>query len=106
MGEKTYCVYILASKKNGTLYIGVTNNLIRRVHEHRMELIGGFTKRYHVHKLVYYETTTDVRVAIEREKRMKKWKRSWKIALIEEMNPDWNNLYLKLVDLDSASSTE
>jgi len=106
MGGKTYCVYILASKKNGTLYIGVTDNLTRRVHEHRVDAIDGFTKKYQVHKLVYYETTTDARAAIEREKRLKKWKRTWKIALIEEMNPDWKDIYADLVGLDSASSAE
>ena len=93
MGERTYYVYILASKRNGTLYIGVTNNLGRRVYQHRMGMAEGFTKRYNVHRLVYYETTCDVRFAIGREKRMKKWKRSWKIELIESVNPEWKDLY-------------
>jgi putative endonuclease len=92
----TYYVYILASKKNGTLYIGVTNNLIRRVYEHRNGLIEGFTKKYGVNKLVYYEQTEDIKSAIERGKRLKKWKRQWKIELIEKMNPMWKDLYDEL----------
>ena len=88
-----YYVYILASKKNGTLYIGVTNNLKRRVYEHRENLIEGFTKKYGVHKLVHFESTEDVRVAIQREKRLKKWKRKWKIVLIEKENPEWRDLF-------------
>ena len=94
---KTYYVYILASKRNGTLYIGVTNNLIRRVYEHKNDLINGFAKKYKVHMLVYYEHTNDINSAIQREKRLKKWKREWKIELIETMNPDWHDLYEKLV---------
>ena len=94
---KTYYVYILASKRNGTLYIGVTNNLIRRVYEHRNDLINGFAKKYKVHMLVYYEHTNDINSAIQREKRLKKWKREWKIELIETMNPDWHDLYEELV---------
>ena len=90
---KTYYVYILASKRNGTLYIGVTSDLIRRVCEHKNDLIEGFTKKYQIHQLVYYEQTNDVREAITREKQMKKWKRSWKIELIEEHNPEWKDLY-------------
>ena len=88
----SYYVYILASKRNGTLYIGVTNDLIRRVYEHKNGLIEGFTKKYSVKKLVYYEQTNDVREAILREKRLKKWNRDWKIKLIEKMNPDWKDL--------------
>ena len=94
---KTYYVYILASKRNGTLYIGVTNNLIRRVYEHKNGLINGFTKKYTVHMLVYYEHTNDIYSAIQREKRLKKWERKWKIELIETMNPDWHDLYEELV---------
>ncbi|MSP83475.1 MAG: GIY-YIG nuclease family protein [Alphaproteobacteria bacterium] len=90
---RDYYVYILASGKHGTLYVGVTNNLIRRVQEHREHLVKGFTKRYGVTKLVHYETTPDVRAAIQREKRLKQWNRAWKIALIEETNPDWRDLY-------------
>jgi len=88
----SYYVYILASKKNGTLYIGVTNNLHRRVAEHKTSINEGFTKKYHVHTLVYYEIYTDIREAILREKRLKKWNRAWKISLIEKENPQWNDL--------------
>ena len=95
--SKFYYVYILASKKNGTLYIGVTNNLIRRVYEHKFELFEGFTKKYHIKILVYFEQYRDIADAIIREKRLKKWRREWKIALIEQNNPLWNNLYDNLV---------
>lgn len=94
---KQYYVYILASKKNGTLYLGVTNNLIRRVYEHKNDLIEGFTQKYTVHKLVYYEEYTDIHEAIIREKRMKKWNRKWKIELIEKINPLWNDLYYDII---------
>lgn len=90
---KTYYVYILASKKNGTLYIGVTDNLIKRVFQHKEGLVDGFTKKYNIKKLVYYEETNDVIVAITREKRLKKWERKWKIELIEKNNSDWKDLY-------------
>lgn len=92
-----YFVYILASKKNGTLYIGVTNNLVRRVFEHRQDIIDGFTKKYKVHMLVYYEHVNDIYSAIEREKTIKKWNRKWKIDLIEKSNPNWNDLYHDLI---------
>jgi len=92
-----YYVYILASRRNGTLYIGVTNDLIRRVYEHKNGLIRGFTKRYNVHNLVYYEQTNDINSAINREKQLKKWYRKWKIELIERNNPDWNDLYDEIV---------
>ena len=82
----------MASKRNGTLYIGVTNDLARRVEEHRQGTVSGFTKRYNVHRLVYYEEHRDVEEAIAREKRMKKWRRTWKINLIEDVNPDWQDL--------------
>jgi putative endonuclease len=85
MGQ--YSVYILASKRNGTLYIGVTNDLLKRVYDHRSGLVEGFTKKYKVHNLVYYEIYRDICDAITREKRMKKWKRKWKLKLIEEFNP-------------------
>jgi putative endonuclease len=94
---KDYYVYILASKKMGTLYIGVTNDLIRRVYMHKNDLVEGFTKKYKVHRLVYYEHTHDVKSAIQREKQMKKWKRQWKIDLIVETNPLWNDLYDELI---------
>lgn len=88
-----YFVYIMASQKYGTLYVGMTNDLIRRVYEHKHGLTGGFTRRYNVHRLVYYEQTNDVLSAIQREKQLKKWYRKWKIGLIEEGNPDWRDLY-------------
>ena len=91
--EHTYYVYILASKRNGTLYIGVTNSLIRRVCEHKKDIIEGFTKKYSVHNLVHYEEYNDIELAIQREKQMKKWNRRWKIELIEKGNPDWKDLY-------------
>ena len=91
-----YYVYILASKRNGTLYIGVTNNLLKRVDEHKSNLIDGFTQKYNVHNLVYYEQYNDISCAITREKQMKKWKRQWKINLIEKFNPDWIDLFKDL----------
>jgi putative endonuclease len=85
-------VYILASKRNGTLYIGVTNNLERRMYEHKNSLVGGFTKKYKVCTLVYYEETNDILAALQREKQLKKWNRKWKLALIERVNPDWDDI--------------
>ena len=93
----SYYVYILASKRNGTLYIGVTNDLVRRVYEHKNGLVEGFTKKYSVKELVYFEQTSDVKEAIMREKRLKTWKRSWKIKLIEDTNPNWNDLYSEII---------
>jgi putative endonuclease len=90
---KTYCVYILASKIGGTIYIGVTNDLIRRVYEHKTKAVGGFTDEHDVDRLVYFEQFDDIENAIVREKRLKKWNRAWKIRLIEEANPDWVDLY-------------
>ena len=90
---KQYYFYILASKKNGTLYIGITSNLVKRIYEHKQALVEGFTKKYNVHRLVYYETTNDINSAIHREKCLKKWNRAWKIKLIEEVNPLWEDLY-------------
>lgn len=90
---KTYYVYIMASQKHGTLYIGVTNDLKKRVYEHKNDLIDGFTKKYQVHSLVYCEATDDVNAAIIREKQLKRWKRKWKIELIEKENPDWRDRY-------------
>jgi len=95
---KTYYVYLLASKKNGTLYVGVTNDLARRVREHKNGTYSGFTKRYGVKNLVWYETTHSIESALQREKRIKKWRRAWKIKLIEEMNPEWKDLSLEDVD--------
>jgi putative endonuclease len=94
---KQYFVYILASKRNGTLYIGVTNNLIRRVFEHKEKLVEGFTKKYNVHLLVYYEIHNSIIEAIKREKTLKKWYRKWKIELIEKDNPEWKDLYQELI---------
>ena len=90
---KTYYVYILSNKKEGTLYIGVTNDLVRRVYEHKYDLLEGFTKKYQLHKLVYYEATIDADAAVKREKQLKNWHRPWKINLIESVNPDWRDLY-------------
>lgn len=89
---KSYFVYILASKKNGTLYIGVTSDLEKRVWEHKNKVIKGFTEKYNVDNLVYYEQTENVESALTREKQLKKWKREWKIKLIEENNSDWEDL--------------
>jgi putative endonuclease len=89
---KTYYVYILASKRNGTLYIGVTNDLERRLYEHRNNLIEGFTNKYNVHHLVYYEDVNDIQSALLREKQLKRWTRKWKIELIEKVNPEWLDL--------------
>jgi putative endonuclease len=88
-----YYVYILASKRNGTLYIGVTSDLAKRCYEHKQDMVEGFTKRYQVHNLVYYEKHDDIEEAITKEKQIKKWNRSWKIRLIEEKNPEWRDLY-------------
>jgi len=89
-------VYILASQRNGTLYTGVTSNLHRRVWEHKNDLIDGFTKKYQVHQLVYFELHADMYSAITREKQIKKWKRQWKIELIEKHNPQWRDLWLDI----------
>ena len=94
----SYYVYILASKKNGTLYIGMTNNLTRRVYEHKNELVERFTKKYKVKNLVYFEQTEDVNSAILREKRLKSWKRDWKIQLIEKDNSEWKDLYTEIIN--------
>ena len=90
---KQPCVYILASKRNGTLYVGVTSDLFLRTGLHKQDLIEGFTKRYGVHRLVYYEMHETMDDAIRREKRLKKWNRAWKIRLIESMNPEWDDLF-------------
>jgi len=87
-----YFVYILTNKSNRVLYIGVTNDLERRMYEHRNKMVDGFTKRYNLTKLVYFEETSDVRSAIEREKQLKNWHRDWKINLINQFNPNWNDL--------------
>jgi len=97
MSNGQYYVYILANKRNGTLYIGVTSELIKRVYEHKNNLVEGFTQRYKVHNLVYYETTDDINSAITREKQLKKLKRTWKMELIEKNNPGWRGLYFELI---------
>jgi putative endonuclease len=91
-----YYVYLLASRKHGTLYLGVTNDLVRRVYEHRTKAVRGFTSRYGVTKLVWFEIYDDPSTAIAREKELKKWRRDWKIRLIEEANLDWSDLYLTI----------
>lgn len=88
-----YYVYILASDRNGTLYIGVTNDLVKRVWQHKNNIIPGFTQKYNIHKLVYYEQTGNIESAISREKQLKKWNREWKIKLIEKSNYEWKDLY-------------
>ncbi|MBI5876115.1 MAG: GIY-YIG nuclease family protein [Chloroflexi bacterium] len=97
MTTKQPAVYILASQRNGTLYVGVTGNLSRRVWQHKNDEVVGFTRQYHVHILVYYEVFDDMRAAIEREKQLKKWNRAWKIELIERANPQWRDLSDELV---------
>ena len=90
--EYNYYVYILTNKSNKVLYIGVTNDLIRRVFEHKSKQVEGFSKKYNLNKLVYYETTSDVKSAIRREKQLKNWHRDWKINLIAQFNPEWKDL--------------
>jgi putative endonuclease len=90
---KQFYVYILAKDRNSTFYVGITSNLIKRTWEHKDAVADGFTKRYGINKLVYYEVYTDPENAIKREKRLKKWNRPWKMRVIEEMNPDWKDLY-------------
>ena len=97
MPEKQPCVYLLASDRNGTLYLGVTSNLVRRTHEHRSGAVEGFSKQYRVHHLVWYEQHTDMSVAILREKQIKKWTRAAKIRLIEANNPSWNDLWSEML---------
>ncbi|WP_334179877.1 GIY-YIG nuclease family protein [Pseudoxanthomonas sp.] len=92
MRQRTPCVYILASQRNGTLYIGVTSDLASRVWHHKNDQVAGFTRRYRVHTLVWYETHETMPSAIAREKALKEWKRAWKIKLIEDMNPYWHDL--------------
>ena len=95
--ERQPCVYLLASKPNGTLYTGVTSTLPKRVWEHKNDVVGGFTKKYRVHTLVWYEMHETMESAIRREKAIKNWKRAWKIRMIEEMNPQWRDLYPDLL---------
>jgi putative endonuclease len=93
---KKYYFYILASKRNWTLYIWVTSDLIKRIYEHKNKLIDWFTKKYWVDKLVYFEETNDIKIALQREKNLKKWNRKWKIELIENFNSKWEDLYTRL----------
>jgi putative endonuclease len=93
---KIPCVYLLASRRNGTLYVGVTSDLIKRVWQHKNDLVEGFTKRYGVHMLVWYEAHETMESAIKREKNIKKWNREWKLALIEQSNPQWQDLFLDM----------
>ncbi len=95
---KQPAVYILASQRNGTLYIGVTSDLIKRIWEHKQDLVEGFTQKYKVHQLVYFEQHQDMLAAIAREKQLKKWNRAWKLALIEKTNPDWRDLWPDICD--------
>jgi putative endonuclease len=92
MGSEFY-VYILASRPNGTLYTGLTPNLLQRIWQHKEKLVAGFTRKYNVDKLVYYEAYADALSALTREKQIKKWRRAWKIELIEKKNPGWKDLY-------------
>ena len=94
--QRVYHVYILASRLGGTLYIGVTNDLVRRIHEHREKLAKGFTQKYGVTRLVYFEGFGEIGAAIQREKQLKRWNRAWKVGLIEEQNPNWDDLYLAI----------
>ena len=96
MKEHKYYVYILTRERNSVFYVGVTNNLLRRVYEHKTGMISGFTKKYNVKILVYYEYFNDIHPAIHREKVIKKWRRKYKIAAIESMNPSWQDLYFTL----------
>ena len=95
--NKQPSVYILASKRNGTLYIGVTSDLVKRIWEHKNNMVEGFSKRYNVHHLVWFEMHEIMESAIQREKRLKEWKRAWKLELIESANPDWQDLYHTIV---------
>ena len=95
--KKQPCVYLLASKRNGTLYTGVTSNLIKRIWEHKNNLVEGFTSKYSVHILVWYEIHDTMESAIQREKAIKNWNRAWKMKMIEELNPRWRDLYPDLV---------
>jgi putative endonuclease len=95
--DRSFYVYILTNQRYGTLYVGVTNDLVRRVWEHKSDLVEGFSKRYGLHRLVWYEAHHDVSHAITREKLIKKWHRDWKVNLIQGMNPDWADLYANVV---------
>lgn len=95
--NKEYFIYILSSKRNGTLYIGVTSDLVKRVWQHKNKLVDGFSSKYGTSRLIYYEKTDDIKSAILREKQLKVWKREWKLRIIEEMNPNWEDLYHTII---------
>jgi len=97
MQEKFPCVYLLASRPDGVIYLGVTSDIVKRVWQHKNSFVDGFTKKYHVHNLVWFEPHQGMESAILREKRIKKWKRAWKVALIEECNPEWRDLYGEII---------
>ena len=97
MSQKLPAVYIMASKRNGTLYIGVTSNLVQRISQHKEDAFEGFTKKYGVHRLVYFEMHDTMESAITREKQLKKWNRAWKLQLIEKDNPEWRDLWEDIV---------
>ncbi|ACV27616.1 GIY-YIG nuclease family protein [Kangiella koreensis] len=94
--ENNYYVYIMTTKRNGALYVGVTSDLIKRVWQHKNNVVESFTQKYRVHQLVYYEQCDSIETALNREKRLKEWKRQWKVDLIESKNPYWNDLYPKI----------
>jgi putative endonuclease len=94
---KKYYVYVMANKRNGTIYVGVTSDLLKRVFQHKQNLVDGFTKKYNIHQLVYFEVSDDIQSAIAREKQLKNWKRLWKLKLIETINPEWEDLYDQIV---------
>jgi len=100
---KNPCVYILASKRNGVLYVGVTSDIANRVNLHKQDLIEGFTKKYGVHLLVYYELFFMMPDAIRREKQLKKWRRAWKVRLIEQLNPEWRDLWTETGEVDMSA---
>ena len=100
--NKQYYIYIL-SNKNNTLYIGVTSDLIKRIYEHKNNLIGEFTQKYKIHDLVYFEIVNDINSAISREKQLKNWQRQWKINLINSTNPNWKDLYNNIIDPETSS---
>jgi putative endonuclease len=95
--QKQYYVYIMASKKHGTLYIGATDDLVKRVYQHKNNLVEGFTKKYNIHMLVYHESTSNANSMVTRERQLKKWNRQWKIELIEKFNPEWKDLYEEII---------
>ena len=97
LGEKDFFIYILASKRNGVIYTGVTSDLIKRIWQHKNNVNSGFTSRYKVYKLVYYEVHSMVESALRRERRLKEWQRQWKIDLIEGLNPEWKDLYSSIL---------